>query len=225
VTLLPVAKYPKDDQFIMQALIGLTKEPNMWTGMTDYRPLHPFAAKRCNATAVTRLLAATAGDYYLLAGQEGTFSTRGAYSNNGVRRKITVNASTTINLAPSELTHTWLCISCPWIVFRGEAGRDLEPFVMLAHRRSRDLRGTDRRRVAHVPVIDGRVSLRVIEVENEVTHLESLRLFVNGSPLGAPRSALRMGPHTQVALDFAVPNVTSGFVDVEVEATGWYDPL
>jgi hypothetical protein len=174
---------------------------------------------------VTRLLGPTAGDYYLLAGQEGTFSARGAYSNNGVRRKLTVNASTTVNLAPSDLTHTWLCISCPWIVFRGEDGRDLEPFVVLANRRSRDLRGTDRRRVAHVPVTSGHIALRVMEVENETTHLESLRLFVNGASLGATRPALRMGPQTQVEMGFVVPGVTSEFVDVEVEATGWYDPL
>ena len=225
VTLLPVSKYPKDDQFLMQALIGFTKEPSFWTGLTEYRAIQPFAAKRCNAATVTRLLAPSAGDYYLLAGQEGTFSTRGAYSNNGVKRKITVNASTTVNLAPSELTHTWVCISCPWIVFRGEGGRDLEPFVVLANRRSRDLRGTDRRRVAHVPVIDGRISLRVMEVEREVTHLESLRLFVNGASLGTTHSALRMGPRTQVVMDFVVPNVTNGMVDVEIKATGWYDPL
>jgi hypothetical protein len=225
VSLLPVGKYPKDDQFLMQALIGFTKEPSFWNGLSEYRAIQPFAAKRCNGTTVTRLVAPAAGDYYLLAGQEGTFSARGAYGNNGVRRKITVNASTTVNLAPTDLTHTWLCISCPWIVFRGEGGRDLEPFVVLANRRSRDLRGTDRRRVEHVPVEGGRVALRVMEVENETTHLESLRLFVNGAALDATRPALRMGPRTQVAMDFVVPNVTNGFVDVEIEATGWYDPL
>ena len=209
----------------MQALIGFTKEPSFWTGLAEYRAIQPFASKRCNGTSVTRLLAPTAGDYYLLAGQEGTFQTRGAYSNNGVKRKITVNASSTVNLAASDLTHTWLCISCPWIVFRGEGGRDLEPFVVLANRRSRDLRGTDRRRVEHVPVADGRIALRVMEVEDEMTHLESLRVFVHGAALANRVAPLRMGPRTQVAMDFVVPNVTNGFVDVDVEATGWYDPL
>lgn len=233
VALLPANKYPKDDQFLMQALIGLTSDPSFWNGLTEYRPLHPFAAKSCGS-GWTRWTAPAAGDYYLLAGQEGTFSSRGAYSNNGVRRKITVRASQSISLGAGDLTHTWLCISCPWIAFADGRGGDLEPFVVLAHRNAREKRGTDTRRVAHVPVVDGVIRLRVIEVEQEESHLDRLVLRVDGRELvPAPRSALakddgaevRLGPHTQVTVTYAVPGHADGFVDVELEATGYYLPL
>ncbi len=225
VTLLPMGRYPKDDQFLMQSLIGLTKAPAFWTGLPEYRGLQPWAAKRCNTTSTTRLLAPAAGDYYLLAGQEGTFSLRGAYDKNGMRRKITVNANQTVTLAPTDLTFTWLCISCPWIVFRSEGGRDLEPFVVLANRRGALARGTDVRRVLHVPVVSGRLVLRVMEVEEEDTHLESLVVRVNGRALAAESLvALELHPHTQATVRYVVEDVAARFVDVEVEATGYYDP-
>jgi len=225
VTLLPVNKYPKDDQFLMQSLIGLTKDPSFWNGLPEYRVLQPFAAKRCNPTSPTRLLAPTAGDYYLLAGQEDTFSLRGTYDKNGVRRKITVNATQAITLGASDLVFTWLCISCPWVVFGGEHGRDLAPFVVLANRRGRRARGSDVHAVAHVPVVSGRVVLRLMEVEEEDTHVDALVLRASGHELTPDaRTALDLAPHTQVTLSYIVPGVSSGFVDVEVEATGYYDP-
>jgi len=228
VALLPVGKYPKDDQFLMQSLIGLTKEPAFWTGLPEYRGLQPWAAKRCNqasgSSVATRLLAPTAGDYYLLAGQEGTFSLRGSYDKNGVRRKITVNANQSVTLAPADLTFTWLCISCPWIVFRSESGRDLQPFVVLANRRGITARGTDVHRVVHVPVTGGRVVLRVMEVEEEDTHLESLVVRVDGHALRAEsHAAVELRPHTEVTLTYDVPEGAAQLVDVEVEATGYYD--
>ncbi len=225
VSLLPAGKYPKDDQFLMQSLIGLTKEPSFWSG-TEYRPLQPYAAKRCTQAGFTRLLAPTAGSYFLLAGQEGTFSARGTYDKNGVRRQMTINASTSMTLAPADLIHTWLCISCPWIVFRGDGGRDLEPFVVLAHRRSRALRGTDSRRATHVRVENGRIALRVMEVEDETTHLEKLSLRIDDREIAPEKMSreLRLDRGTQATLTFAVPNIVDGYVDVDVIATGYYDP-
>ena len=64
-----------------------------------------------------------------------------------------------------------------------------------------------------------------MEVESEETHLESIALFVNGQRLSSSSRPLFMRPHTQATYDFVVPGVTNGFVDLEVEATGYYDPL
>lgn len=230
VALLPAGKYPKDDQFLMQSLIGLTKEPGFWSG-TEYRALHPFAAKRCTAGAFTRLPAPTAGSYFLLAGQEGTFSARQAYDKNGVRRQMTIGATTSVTLAPTDLTYTWVCISCPWVVFRGEGGRDLEPFVVLANRAGRARRGTDSRRVSHVRVDGGRIVLRVMEIEDETTHLDALVLRVGDREL-RPEMALakddgvelRLDRGTQSTVTYAAAGMTNGFVDVEIVATGYYDP-
>jgi len=224
VALLPASEYPKDDEFLMQALIGLTKEPSFWNGLPEYQSLKPYAAQTCTDASPARLVAQGPGDYFLVAGQEDTFSLRGKYDKNGVRRKMTLATSTSVTLGERDLTFTWDCISCPWIVFRGERGRDLAPFVVLANRRGRGRRGRDVHVVPHVPVEGGRVALRVVEIEREETHLESLVLRVNGRELSRS-PALRLGPHTEATLSYDVPGVRGGFVDVEVEATGYYDLL
>jgi hypothetical protein len=233
VALLPASEYPKDDEFLMQALIGFTQDPSFWSSQSEYKQFAPYAAKSCGSSPV-RLVAPAPGDYYLLAGQEDTFSLRGKYDKNGLRKKITLTAPTSMVLSARDLTFTWDCISCPWVVFRG-AGRDLEPFVVLANRRGRDRRGTDVHRVARVPVQDGLVTLRVVEIEREATHLDALVLRVNGQRLVASSNALdrddgtelRLGPRTQATVTYRVPGAANpdGFVDVEVEATGYYDPL
>jgi hypothetical protein len=219
----------------MQSLIGLTEDPSFWSGLAEYRPLHPFAAKRCGPGSWTRLPVPSGGDYFLLAGQSGTFSARGNYEKNGVRRKVTVRASVEVTLAPADLVHTWVCISCPWVVLSDGRGGDLEPFVVLAHRSARRRRGTDVHLVEHVPVSGGTIRLRVVEVEREITHLDRLVLRVGGrdlAPLGAGAALavddgteVTLPPRTEVGMTYAVPGVRDGFVDVEVAATGWYDPL
>lgn len=234
VALLPASEYPKDDEFLMQALIGFAQEPTFWQGQADYKAFEPYAAKQCGQTP-THLSAAAAGDYYLLAGEEGTFSLKGKYDKNGVRRKITVTSATNVSLAPGDLTFTWDCISCPWVVFRGDDGRDLDAFVVLANRRGSARRGSDTYLVRHVPVRGGLVSLRVVEIEREETHLDSLVLRVGGRRLVATAGALErddgaeveLGPHTQITATYRVPRAAAshGFVDVELEATGYYDPL
>jgi len=222
VALLPASQYPKDESFLMQSLIGLTKEPSFWNG-TEYRGLRPYAAKRCTSS-YTRLLAPTAGSYYLLAGEEGTFDARGAYDKNGVKRQLTVNASTAITIAPSDLVHTWLCISCPWIVMRDGDGRDQEPFVVLANRRGVASTGTDEHRVRAF-VHGGRVVLRVIEIEHETTHLSDLALRVENRTVRAESlaRALEIDRGKQVTLSFVVGGEDRE-VDASVVATGYYDP-
>lgn len=143
---------------------------------------------------------------------------------------MTINATQAITLGAGDLVHTWDCISCPWIVFHSDRG-DLEPFVVLANRRGRDRRGTDTHAVNHVEVQHGRITLRVMEVEQEDTHLDKLVLRMGGKEL-VPESVLarddgaelRLSPHTQSTVTYTVPGMTSAFVDVEVEATGYYDP-
>jgi hypothetical protein len=64
-----------------------------------------------------------------------------------------------------------------------------------------------------------------MEVEEEDTHLEALVIRVNGRALVAEsRTALELHPHTQATLSYLVEDDAVGFVDVEVEATGYYDP-
>jgi hypothetical protein len=235
VSLLPAGKYPKNDQFLMQSLIGLTRDPGFWKGIAEYRPLHPFAAQPCVPGVWTRLPAPSGGDYFLLAGQAGTFRTRGTYEKNGVRRRMSVRASAEVTLSAADLVHTWVCISCPWVVFSDGNGGDLEPFVVLAHRRARGRRGTDVHLVERVPVSGGKIRLRVVEVEQEITHLDRLALRWGGhdlAPVGAGAALARddgsevtLPPRTEVGMTYAVPGVRDGFVDVEVVATGWYDPL
>jgi hypothetical protein len=150
-----------------------------------------------------------------------------------VRRKVTVAASRlTVALSPSDLVHTWLCISCPWVVL-GE-GEGAVALVVLRGRAGRERRGTDRILLRGVPVDGGRLVLRLAEREHEVTRLEGLRVRVAGRELlprqgGAANALVRgaaveLARGTSVAAAYDVPGVEEGRVDVEVEVVGYYDP-
>jgi hypothetical protein len=234
VSLLPVSAYPRDDSFLMQGLIGLTQDPRFWGKEPEFAKLRAYAARKCTTAGVQ--FSAPPGDYWVLAGQEGTFAARQAYKNNGVRRKITVApgaARAAVTLGTADLTHTWLCISCPWLVF-GE-GEGSMALVVLRGRAGRGRRGTERVVVTGVPVVRGRLRLRVAEREHEVTHLGGLRLEVEGRELmpleGGAASALVRGANvelargTEIAAEYAVPGHADGVVDVVVTVTGHYDPI
>jgi hypothetical protein len=238
VSVLPVDDYPSDDTFLMQALIGLSEEPGFWSGQSQYAELEPYAARRCSGEPQS--FQAAPGAHFVLAGEANTFQRRGNYQRNGYRRRVTLSGSapTSLTIAPSDLTHTWLCISCPFVAFLDAArGAYLPAFVVLAHRRGAERRGTDRVRVARVPVRGGRVTLRVSEVEREVSHLDQLVLEVGDRTLlpaaGGARSALaaidgvgvELPPRTGIVVDYEVPQVRDGVVDVVVVAHGHYDPL
>lgn len=124
VSVMPVSKYPRDDQFLMQALIGLTDEPQFWK---------------------------------------------------------------------------------------------------------------DRIPVSGVPVKGGRVRLRVVEAEREVTHLDRLALEIDGVtvlPLPGSRSALaaedgvevEMARGRVIELSFDVSGKADGTLAAVVVATGYYEP-
>lgn len=246
VSVMPVSKYPRDDQFLMQALIGLTDEPQFWKAEREYAPLAPYAAKKCGSVGVRYDV--PAGSYFVLAGESGTFAARGSYTKNGFRKKVQLDPASPlkIDLKASDLTHTWLCISCPFVAFfdpakegggRGEApaGGYLPSFVVLANRRSRADKGTDRIPVSGVPVKGGRVRLRVVEAEREVTHLDRLALEIDGVtvlPLPGSRSALaaedgvevEMARGRVIELSFDVSGKADGTLAAVVVATGYYEP-
>lgn len=237
VSIMPVSAYPRDDQFLMQALIGFTTEPTFWNSEREYTPFRKFAAKPCGATPAHFIVAG--GDVWILAGQAGTFGSKGAYDKNGLKKKTTITAPIPINIPPTALTHTWLCISCPWVTF---VGSDTSPFVMLAWRDEREKRGRDRKLVRQVPVKDGRIAVRVSEREDEETHLDALLLVVKDArgdehvvmPMGGERSALsrddgievRMSKGSEIAVQYDVGwLVHDGTVDVELVASGFYLPV
>ena len=242
VSVLPAAKYPKDDSFLMQALIGFTQDPRFWNAEAEYAPIKPYAAHPCGASPTTIRVPAAA-DYFILVGQEGTFATKGTYDKNGIRRKVTIGATgASFTFSSADLVFTWLCISCPWVRFEDAAGNVTASFVVLANRRARALAGTDRVAVAHVPVVEGRVRLRLLEREDEISHVDELALELRakgGSALrllphrGGGRSALasqdgvtvELSRGTEVFVDYDVPAGSGDFVDLTVVAAGYYDPL
>jgi hypothetical protein len=240
--IVPADKYPKDDQYLMQALIGLRDEPLFWKNEPDYAPFAPYAARHCSNRP--ERFAVPAGKYFILAGEANTFSARGNYSKNGFRKKVELAASTPIDLKleRADLKHTWACISCPWVAFFApakegrHAGAFLPSFVVLANRRSAAQKGTDRIPVSGVPVENGRIRLRVVEAESELTHLDRLALEIGGkvlAPAPGRRSALALDDGVEVEitrghvieLSFAADGVADGVVDAVVVATGYYDPL
>jgi len=205
VSVMPANKYPRDDQYLMQALIGLTDEPAFWTKESEYLPFVPYKAKKCGAAGVSFEI--KKGSYFLLAGEAGTFSKRGEYIKNGYKKKMDLDpdAPRTIDLKSADLTHTWFCISCPWVAFfdpgggAGELreGAYLPSFVVLKDRRSKGERGTDRVAVASVPVKDGKVKLRVVEAEHEVTHLDRLALEIEGKTVTPSLGGAAASPGVQ----------------------------
>lgn len=236
VSVLPTSAYPRDDEFLMQALIGFTTEPTFWDQEREYRPLKKWAAKPCNAATPTRFF--TSGDVYIVAGQANTFNTRGKYDKNGFKKRMTITASTTLAISPALLTHTWDCISCPWLAFDGS---DTSPFVVLAFRDDEKKSGADRREARHVPVKQGRIVARVSEIEDEETHLDQLLIVIRDAsgaahviaPLGGDHSALsrddgvevRMTKGSQIIVSYDVSRVLpDGSADVDVIASGYYVP-
>jgi len=116
-------------------------------------------------------------------------------------------------------------------------GRYLPAIVVLAWRNSSSRKGTDKVLVEKVPVRGGKVRLRVAEADQEVSHIDQLVLEVAGQVLlpikGAEHSALAsidgVGvdmPHgTEITVEYAVPGMKDGTVDVSLIAHGYYDPL
>lgn len=238
VAVVPEADYPDDDEYIMQALIGFTEEPDFWEDQDVYAGLGKYAAKRCNRRGERFDL--EPGSYFVLVGESGTFGRRGSYRNNGFRRRVSLSQGEDldIELDGDDLNHTWYCISCPYVsFFDHRAGRYLPSFVVLAYRDERDLRGTDRVVARRVPVHQGTIRLRVNEVEPEITHLDQLVLEVDGVRVlpkrGGTHSALahadgidvQMAQGTEIVVEYDVPHVKGPTATVTVVAHGHYEPI
>ncbi len=234
---LPVDQYPDDDSFLMQALIGMTEDPDFWANESDYGPLRPYAAKPCSQQA--QHFRVPPGAYYVLAGETGTYNRRGTYTRNGYKSRVQVSRSSpvSVSISRSDLTHTWECISCPFVAFLDPwSGRWLPAFVILAHRNAPTKRGTDHYAIENVPVRDGRLRLRIVEAEREVSRIDQLVVEVGGHRQlprqGGVRSALAAVDGTdvelhrgrQVEVDYDVPGVVNGTVSVRVVAHGHYEP-
>jgi hypothetical protein len=235
VAVMPVDAYPAEEGFLMQALIGFTEEPAFWRGIAEYKDLERFAAQPCSSQG--RDFDVEPGGYFVLVGEANTFGARGDYKDNGFKRRVTVDGPVSITVNPRDLTHTWLCISCPWVVpLDPDSGAWDRAFVVLAHRNRRELRGTDRVRVEGLRVNHGRLKLRIVEAEREVSHIDQLVVEVGGHTLlparGGALSALAradgvdvtLGRGRQIELTFEVPGLEDGIVDAVVVAHGHYEP-
>lgn len=235
VTVLPVAAYPRDEDFVMQALIGFSTDPSFWKGLGQYKPLMPYAARPCSTTP-QRFPVASGADVYVLVGQADTFSTKGKYDRNGMKQRLHVTASTTIAATMSSLTHTWLCISCPWVVVSDERG-PREAFVMLGGMDEEKKRGKDTRLVRDMPVREGKVRFDVREGEDEETRLDAFWLVVRdaqgrehalapvvGSALAVDDGLeVRLRKGGQIKLEYDVSAYATGdAIDARLEASGYY---
>ena len=241
VAVLPTSLYPKDDEFIMQALIGFAEEPTFWQNQTEYSALEPYKASKCDSHAVS--IGAAEGEVFVLVGEADTFAKRNRYSRNGMLKKVTLKKGETlkVDVATKDLTRTFPCISCPWVHFES-TGISTEPFVLLARRGSKEERGTDRKTV-RVPVENGAVRVVVEEHEDETTYLDALEVRLGDTALApllpphAPsaRFALAADDGLEVVLPkgtrieqrYVLPSgatIDGGMVTVTVSATGHYVP-
>jgi hypothetical protein len=242
VAVVPVRLYPKDDEFVMQALIGFSDDPTFWQGQSEYAALEPYKAVKCDATA--KVIGQAEGDVFVMVGEADTFTRRNRYSRNGMLKKVSLKKGDDVRLdvTTKDLVRTFPCISCPWVHFEGSDGVSTEPFVLLARRASREERGTDRRTL-RVPVVDGKVHVVVSEHEDEVTHLDALAVALDGVALSPVLADPRPMSHfalsaddglevvlakgTRIAQSYLLPKgapVENGWVTVTVSATGHYVP-
>jgi hypothetical protein len=233
VSLLPADKYPKDDSYLMEELVGITQDPKFWRTVPEAEGLKPYAAKRCSAGGAQFDVAP--GDYFVLAGQADTFNSRGAYKDNGLRERIHLDAGhSSRSIAASDLTFTWNCISCPWIsIFDFESGEWTRSFVTLVNRRAASLRGTDVKDLGSVYAHGDVVRVRVYENEEETTHLDELVLDVGGVRIAPAREARLARADAQdivldhgqsIVVDFIVPGAGDGAVHASLVAHGHYIP-
>ncbi len=233
VSVLPADLYEPNEEFLMQALIGLTEEPKFWHG-AGYGRFADYPAVRCDRRGTT--VKAQAGSHYVLVGWANQFSVKGEYRDNGYLEQTTLNPGETrhYRITTDRLTHTWLCISCPYLLAYRD-GRFEELGQVLVDRYSRRRRGTDVVR-AQVAVHDGRLRLRIAEREPEITHLDAVILRNAQGELspapGTPAALLRadgqvreLAMGDRLDLVFEAPGTPDGVMDVEIQVTGHYEPV
>ncbi len=236
VAIVPRGVYRPNDEFLMQALIGFTTDPNFWNAQGgDWARYAPHAARQCGVDALKVDLAP--GAYVVLVGWAGRFEANGgAYTRNGRIERVQLRAGQTVvkTYATGMLNHDWTCISCPYLAVRQD-GRIVELGQVLVDRYTAGREGTDVRR-ARVDVASGRIVVTLVEREPEVSKVDAVELFVNGRALpladGTPaslgtvdgaRHSFSMGESVEVAFD--ATGIADGFVDAEIRVTGHYEPV
>lgn len=225
---LPETLY-RQDEFLMQALIGLTEEPSFWGTLGEYKELEPYSAKPCGTEGVT--FPAQSGRYILLVGWTGSFDEYGDYKNNGFMQTVEVAGDLSFTITREDLTLTFLCISCPHIYVwtgtdfehRGEILRDV---IGVAAERS------ERTPIGKVQVIGGEVRLRIAEQEEEVSHINAVLLEIEGRTFAPEQDLLREADaayqvlHRGESIDLVYRvDLPDGPVEASVVATGYYIPL
>ncbi|MBW2455400.1 MAG: hypothetical protein JRI68_12850 [Deltaproteobacteria bacterium] len=233
VSVLPADRYEPSEEFLMQALIGLTEEPKFWHG-AGYGRFGDYRAVRCDPRGTS--IHVPAGSHYVLVGWANQFSVKREYRDNGYLEQTTLNPGETrhYRITTDRLTHTWLCISCPYLLAYRD-GRFEELGQVLVDRYSRRRRGTDVVR-ARVEVRNGQVRLRIAEREPEITHLDAV-VVSNAhrelSPAPGTLAALvradgqvrELTMGQRLDLVFEAPGTPDGVMDVEIQVTGHYEPV
>ena len=234
VAVLPADVYDPGEEFLMQALIGLTEEPTFWKGMPEYAKLEPYKASRCTSSG--RMFNLGPGKYVVAVGMAGQFKVRNEYRDNGFLTELEVTQGDVhqVKLGTSDLKHTWLCISCPWlVVFRD--GERVEAGQVLVDRYTRRRYGTDVV-TTQADVVDGVLVVRIEEREPEVSFLDAVVVRAEGRELRPLRRtpkavramddeahALRLGD--AIELRFDAGKLPDGPVDIEIEVSGHYEPI
>lgn len=233
VAVLPEDLYDSEEEFLMQSLIGLTEDPGFWGGMDEYKKLAAHAAQKCDGEGVEYHL--EAGDYRVLVGWAGRFNELGDYRDNGHIRKIKVKGgkSQRIEVTEKDMTHTWLCISCPYLAVR-RGGKLVELGQTLVDRYTSKRAGTDVHAV-DVDVVDGVIEVVLIEREPETSYVDAVELVVQGRALplidgndaiarrDGHAHSLRMGE--RLVLHFDASSLAQSSVPALVRVSGYYQPV
>lgn len=106
VALVPEEAYPDNDEFILQALIGFTEEPDVWAERNRYRGLSKYAASRCSQQG--KRFDVRPGPYFVLVAEASKVGRR-THRDEGYRRRIDVSEgeSLRIKLELADLNHIW----------------------------------------------------------------------------------------------------------------------
>lgn len=223
---VPKSVYQPDEGYTMQALIGLTEEPDFWGNEADYAPLKPYAAQRCSEGAIFESIGA---DQVLLIGKANTFD-GDKYGINGVIKEVPAGGGE-VTVADADLDMTWPCISCPRIYVWTGSGWESRGEVLI------DIIGpraekTQRREIGMVKVIGGQVRVRLAEEEDEVSYVDALVLEVGGVEAAPAHAVMSAIDHTRltmhkgdaIELTYAVALPDGEYPAVAV-ATGYYVPI
>lgn len=234
VAVLPADVYDPGEEYLMQALIGLRGDPGFWGGLSQYEKYEPYKAQECKDGPIDFDL--EPGSYVIAVGMANQFFVRGEYRDNGYLEEVELSegAGHDVVLGEADLSHTWLCISCPFLVVFQD-GKEFEAGQVLKDRYTRRRYGTDVVET-QADVRDGVLTLRLDEREPEVSYIDAVTVSVGGTLLplvdDGPKAiramdddstSIRMGD--SVVLEFDAAGIPDGLVDVEIRVSGHYEAI